>query len=333
MHMNPDTNMARSSRPVVLIGDRDGRLADNLRVQGTPSCSLSIANPETAGSPPAEASLAVLCDPTLSRDMVMRWVHWAMGQGREVLVPEESLPVLRRVGLAPQCWHGHPFYRFRVPAPRGTPGGSFGARFLAWLAMPPALVLMGALALGVRLKDGTPVFFRQRRRGRHGRVFVLCKFRSMRMSPPEDSPERVAPSTHPERLRHEMRHAIKRRRDAMRTTSMGRFMRRVGLDELPQLFHLLRGEMTWIGPRPLPLEDLEDVEATGPHAWVFRRENITPGLTGLYQVCPRRRELGLHDMCVLDLYYLCNRNLRLDLWILVRTLPAMMRGWGGERDY
>jgi lipopolysaccharide/colanic/teichoic acid biosynthesis glycosyltransferase len=109
-------------------------------------------------------------------------------------------------------------------------------------------------------------------------------------------------------------------------TEAGERLRRHGLDELPQIFNLLRGNMSLIGPRPLPVD--EHPQDGGIGAWMSTREQVMPGLTGLYQICPHRRTLGLAEMCVLDAYWIHNRTLRLNAWILLRTAVAMFQGWG-----
>ena len=168
---------------------------------------------------------------------------------------------------------------------------------LGLLALPAALPLLGLLALRVGLTDGRPVVFAQKRIGYRGRRFTIYKFRTMG-------------------------HA--RARQARQVTDAGERLRRHGLDELPQLFNLLCGSMALIGPRPLPID--EHPRGNGIGAWMATREQVMPGLTGLYRVCPGRRDLGLAEMCVLDAYWIHNRSPRLNAWILLRTVVAMWRG-------
>ncbi|MDD5706984.1 MAG: sugar transferase, partial [Kiritimatiellae bacterium] len=168
-----------------------------------------------------------------------------------------------------------------------------------------------------------PVIFAQRRTGRQGRPFTVYKLRTMR-------PTKAASAEASRKLVPALPQAFRSRHEEARVTRLGAWLRRCGLDELPQILNLLKGDMRWIGPRPLPVEDGAGV-VSGQQSWRRLREAATPGLTGLYQVAPLRRELGYADMCVLDAYYIHNRGPALQARILARTLPAMWHGWGGRR--
>ena len=242
----------------------------------------------------------VLADAAMPRATAMAWLAEADRAGAAVWMPEALLPELARAGIRPRMAGGTPFYRFQGVETDG--GRGFAARLsplLALLALPAALPLLGLLALRVWLTDGRPVVFAQKRIGYRGRRFTIYKFRTMG-------------------------HA--RARQARQVTDAGERLRRHGLDELPQLFNLLAGSMALIGPRPLPID--EHPRGNGLGAWMATRGRVTPGLTGLYQVCPGRRDLGLAEMCMLDAYWIHNRSPRLDAWILLRTFVAMFRGWG-----
>jgi lipopolysaccharide/colanic/teichoic acid biosynthesis glycosyltransferase len=109
-----------------------------------------------------------------------------------------------------------------------------------------------------------------------------------------------------------------------RTTPLGRFLRRTSLDELPQLFNVLRGEMSLVGPRPLPLRDVSRFE----EGWLMRRFCVMPGLTGLWQINGRSNNTSFDKWVELDLSYIDNWSLGLDLKILAKTIPAVFKGAG-----
>jgi exopolysaccharide biosynthesis polyprenyl glycosylphosphotransferase len=179
------------------------------------------------------------------------------------------------------------------------------------LAISPLLV---AIAVAVKLDSPGPVFYRQQRVGKNGRHFWMYKFRSMVV----DADRRLAElRTHNEATGP----LFKMRRDP-RITRIGGFLRRWSLDELPQLLNVLRGEMSLVGPRPpLPSEVAEYED------WQMGRLRAVPGLTGLWQVSGRS-EVPFHDMVRLDLHYIRNWSLGLDVEILLRTIPAVMTNRG-----
>jgi len=111
-------------------------------------------------------------------------------------------------------------------------------------------------------------------------------------------------------------------REDPRVTSIGAWLRRFSLDEVPQLWNVLRGEMSLVGPRPLPLRDYERLEA-----WHRKRYRVLPGVTGLWQISGRSN-LGFDDLVRLDFFYLENWSLTLDISILLKTVPAVLTGRG-----
>jgi len=171
------------------------------------------------------------------------------------------------------------------------------ALFLLILALP----LLALLAILVGLSMGRPVIFRQTRSGKGGAGFILYKFRSM-----SDA-------------RNEAGEPLS---DAERTTMLGSILRRTRLDELPGLLNVIRGEMNFVGPRPL-LPDTIDGKGQVGHL----RGEVSPGLTGWAQVNGNTL-LTLDEKIALDLWYIENRNLWLDVRIILRTLLVMV---GGER--
>ena len=195
-----------------------------------------------------------------------------------------------------------PVFKLRA-APAQRPAYDLGKRIMdflvglvAFIAMLPLLPL---IALAIRLDSPGPVIFAQNRVGRGGKLFKMYKFRTMRT---ESDPYAVAP---------------KDGRDP-RITRVGAFLRKTSLDELPQIFNILGGSMSLVGPRPeMPFI----VETYEP--WQRRRLDVLPGLTGLWQIVGRK-DLPLHENLEYDFYYIRNRSLLFDLVILLRTIPAAL---------
>jgi exopolysaccharide biosynthesis polyprenyl glycosylphosphotransferase len=174
--------------------------------------------------------------------------------------------------------------------------------------------LLLAVALAVLMSEGPPILFRQVRIGRNGRRFVLLKFRTMGVDAEHRRQEL-------ETFNEAGGAAFKLRADP-RVTRLGRWLRRLSLDELPQLWNVLRGDMSFVGPRP-PLP--EEVARYEP--WQHRRLRMPPGLTGPAQVCGRS-ELPFEEWIRLDLQYVEGWSLGLDARILLRTIPAVISGRG-----
>ncbi len=158
---------------------------------------------------------------------------------------------------------------------------------------------MLAVTVAIRLTMGRPVLFRQRRPGRHGQIFVLHKFRSMRDGPGSD---------------------------VERVTALGRFLRSTSLDELPELFDVLRGDMSLVGPRPLLVAYLDRYDERQA-----RRHEVRPGLTG-WSVVNGRNGLSWPEKLELDVGYVEHQSFRLDLEILARTVATVARRQGIGHD-
>lgn len=165
--------------------------------------------------------------------------------------------------------------------------------------------VLGAVALGVRMALGSPVLFHQRRPGLHGRPFDLVKFRTMRDAIGDDGEPLP---------------------DARRMTRFGRFLRASSLDELPELWNILKGEMSFIGPRPLLMQYLDRYSPEQA-----RRHLVRPGLTGWAQV-NGRNAVSWDERFRLDTWYVDNRSFALDMRILVMTAAALVsrRGIAAE---
>lgn len=178
--------------------------------------------------------------------------------------------------------------------------------------------LLGLCALLVKLTSRGPVIFRQQRAGLNGRPFVMLKFRSMREGA-EAAREALA-------AQNEMDGPVFKLRHDPRVTPLGRFLRRHSLDELPQLLNVLRGEMSLVGPRPLPLDEVERFADAGQR----RRLSVKPGLTCLWQIRGRNDIVSFEDWVRLDLEYIDQWSLWLDLKILFATVPVALFGRGGR---
>jgi lipopolysaccharide/colanic/teichoic acid biosynthesis glycosyltransferase len=174
--------------------------------------------------------------------------------------------------------------------------------------------LMGFIALMIKLTSSGPILHRSPRPGIGGEPFDCLKFRTMY----EDAEQR---QDELEGL-NEQSGALFKIRDDPRVTPVGRLLRRFSLDELPQLINVLRGEMSLVGPRPLPMRD-DKLMAD----WHRRRYLVLPGLTGLWQVSGRS-ELDFDDMVRLDFLYLERWSVLLDFVILLKTVPAVLRRHG-----
>ncbi len=177
-----------------------------------------------------------------------------------------------------------------------------------------------SIAILVKLSSPGPIFFYQERIGREGRAFKFYKFRSMFVNNGED-----------EERRNKMLDFIKddsgngeKVIDEARVTKIGKVIRKTSLDELPQLFNVIKGDMSLVGPRPcLPYEFENYV------SWQKRRVNVLPGCTGVWQVTGRS-SVSFKDSIVLDLYYINNMSPWLDLQILLKTIPVMLFARGGK---
>jgi lipopolysaccharide/colanic/teichoic acid biosynthesis glycosyltransferase len=171
-----------------------------------------------------------------------------------------------------------------------------------------------AVAAAIKLEDGGPIFYGSRRMGENGAEFDMRKFRTMRVG--ADREQTLYNQV------DEAGNVLHKRPDDPRVTKVGGFLRRTSLDELPQLFNVLRGEMSMVGPRPeLPWL----VEKYSP--WQRKRFSVPQGITGWWQINGRSdRPLHLHTED--DLYYIQNYSLWLDLLILWRTIPVVIRRRG-----
>lgn len=201
-----------------------------------------------------------------------------------------------------------------------SPGSDAAKRMLDLVLASASLVLLAPVfvftACLIKLNDGGPIFFRQKRIGRDRVPFYCYKFRSM-----VTNAEALRVQLAAENVHGESGITFKVKRDP-RITPIGRFIRKTSIDELPQLFNVIRGEMSLVGPRPpLPSE----VERYNEQQ--LQRLTVLPGLTCLWQVSGRA-ELPFEDQVRLDLEYIARRSMMLDLTLLLKTIPAVVSGRG-----
>jgi exopolysaccharide biosynthesis polyprenyl glycosylphosphotransferase len=219
---------------------------------------------------------------------------------RVEFVPGQSLPLFE---LKPPVFEGVDFFVKRA-------FDLVGSVVILILLSP----VLAAIALAIKLDSRGPVLFRSIRPGIGGAAFPCFKFRTMQVGAEElqDALEH----------RNEQEGALFKIREDPRVTRVGGFLRRWSLDELPQLLNVLRGEMSLVGPRPLPQRDYDRLED-----WHRKRYLVLPGMTGLWQVSGRS-ELDFDELVRLDFLYLERWSVFLDLTIMLKTVPAVIRSHG-----
>ncbi|MDF1543924.1 MAG: sugar transferase [bacterium] len=193
---------------------------------------------------------------------------------------------------------------------------SFIDRLGALVGIILAAPLMFAAAMAIKVDSRGPILFKQRRSGLNGRVFGFLKFRTMCIDA-EQQKSQLADL-------NEMSGPVFKIRQDPRITRVGRFLRKYSIDELPQLFNVLRGEMSLVGPRPPLPREVAQYEP-----WQRRKLSVKPGVTCLWQV-NGRNQIDFEDWMRLDLEYIDNWSLLLDARILARTLPAVLKGDGAS---
>jgi exopolysaccharide biosynthesis polyprenyl glycosylphosphotransferase len=188
----------------------------------------------------------------------------------------------------------------------------FTISFLVILFLSP---LMLAIIILIKLTSPGPVFFSQRRVGRNKRVFNVYKFRTMVV----DAEKRMGEIEH----LNEVSGPVFKIKNDPRITPIGRVLRKTSMDELPQLFNVLAGQMSLVGPRPLPMRDYEGFNED----WQRRRFSVKPGITCLWQI-QGRSSISFEKWMELDLQYIDKWSLWLDFQILLQTIPAVLKGSG-----
>jgi lipopolysaccharide/colanic/teichoic acid biosynthesis glycosyltransferase len=175
--------------------------------------------------------------------------------------------------------------------------------------------------VAIYIESGRPLFFLQRRGAiKSGHEFNFIKFRSMVTDAEQIKQELMD--------KNESDGALFKMKNDPRVTRIGKIIRKLSIDELPQLFNVLKGDMSLVGPRPLPLTDFENANES-EEFWdaIKERGSVKPGMTGLWQISGRS-EIKFRDMILLDLYYVENQTLLFDLEILFETIPVVFFGRG-----
>ncbi len=261
----------------------------------------------------------LLCFHRMEMDTVQKAISACEVEGVEAWLSADFI----RTSIARPTYEslsGHPMLVFRA-----TPEISWA------LLMKSALDRIGSVVLLVLLSPlllftailikGTspgPIFFRQSRCGLHGKKFIIYKFRSM-VSGAEDLRESLTD-------KNEMSGPVFKLSLDPRVTGLGSFLRKTSIDELPQLFNVLRGEMSLVGPRPLP-----DYEVAKFDKLSYRRRlSMKPGLTCLWQIRGRNKVTSFDEWVRMDLEYIDNWSFGLDIVILIRTIPAVLFGQGAR---
>jgi exopolysaccharide biosynthesis polyprenyl glycosylphosphotransferase len=252
----------------------------------------------------------VIADPDFPEDQALELVDRCHQRGVTVAVAPSTMEILLdRAEFVPG--ESVPLFTLRPPVFEGV---AFALKRTFDLILSTLLLILLSpvlltIALAVRLSSRGPVIYRSVRPGMAGKPFECLKFRTMLAGAEENQAEL-------EDL-NESTGALFKIRNDPRLTSVGRFLRRFSLDELPQLVNVLQGEMSLVGPRPLPMRDFERLED-----WHKKRYLVLPGITGLWQVSGRS-ELDFDDLVRLDFLYLERWSIFLDLSILLKTIPAV----------
>ena len=261
-----------------------------------------------------DADLLICADDRLSTAQVMGIIALSETLGLSAKVLSTEMDVLvRHSRLAMDAIRGVPFAHFDAPA-----AFSMGMRLRRLVYKVAAVILLvvlapllGLIAMIIRFSSHGPAIFAQERVGINRKPFTMYKFRTMHQMADE---QQAAIEEY-----NEAGDGLFKIKDDPRTTPAGRFLRRFSLDELPQLVNVVRGEMTLVGPRPLPRRDFENYYED----WHYGRHTEQPGITGLWQVSGRS-DIDFRNMCILDIYYLRNPSMMLDLKILLKTVWVVL---------
>jgi exopolysaccharide biosynthesis polyprenyl glycosylphosphotransferase len=252
----------------------------------------------------------IIADPDFPQDKAVELVDLCHRRGVTVHVAPSTMEILaERAEFVPG--QTVPLFTLRPPVFEGIDYAlkrtfDLVLSCVGLFLLAPVFVI---IAISIKLSSKGPAIYRSVRPGMAGKPFYCFKFRTMR-----HEAEQIQADLEP---LNEKSGAIFKIRDDPRLTKVGRFLRRFSLDELPQLVNVVRGEMSLVGPRPLPMRDFEKLEE-----WHKKRYLVLPGITGLWQVSGRA-DLDFDDLVRLDFVYLERWSVFLDLSILLRTIPAV----------
>jgi exopolysaccharide biosynthesis polyprenyl glycosylphosphotransferase len=326
--------LAGVRRRTVLVGDRD-RVAHLRRILGEGRSGIQYefvgaVGPSGDGMPVPflgrlgelprvvarnEVDELVVAEADFDDRELLELVDLAHRRGVRVrLAPTTTELLTQRADYIPG--QGVPLFELRPPAFVGT---DWIVKRTFDLVVSALILVVGipvwlAIAAAIKATSRGPVLYRDRRVGLNERPFDMLKFRTMHEHAAELQPELEAAN--------EAEGALFKLRADPRVTAVGAFLRRFSIDEVPQVLNVLRGQMSLVGPRPLPLRDFRLLEQ-----WHRKRYLVLPGMTGLWQIAGRS-DLEFDDLVRLDFYYLENWSIWLDISILLRTIPAVVAGKG-----
>jgi exopolysaccharide biosynthesis polyprenyl glycosylphosphotransferase len=253
----------------------------------------------------------IVADDQIPEPLLLEIVEVAQREGVKVLIaPRTTELLIERGEYVPG--QAVPLFQVRPPI---LAGADWAVKRTFDVVVAALIIVLGLpiwlmIALAIKLSSRGPVFYSDERVGVGERSFAMLKFRTM----VQDAASRQAALEQA----NEASGALFKIRNDPRVTGVGRLLRRFSFDEIPNVWNVLRGEMSLVGPRPLPLRDYAKLEQ-----WHRRRSNVLPGMTGLWQIAGRS-DLSFDDLVRLDFYYLENWSLWLDITILARTIPAVV---------
>jgi len=250
-------------------------------------------------------------NPAVGDIMQLLQVTGELGMAAKVLTDKLDVLIIQ-ARMPVDMVQGIPLLHFAAPVSRlREVSKTIWSYLFAAVSVMLSAPIQALIALLIKLSSPGPVFFTQERIGVNRKPFQMLKFRTM-YDRAEESRAQL------EEFNESGRGLFKMQKDP-RVTPTGRFLRRFSLDELPQLYNVLRGDMTIVGPRPLPRSDFGNYY----EEWHYNRHAGMPGLTCLWQVSGRSN-LDFHKMCILDVYYLRNQNWALDVRIVLKTIWAVL---------
>ena len=313
--------LAGVRRRAVLVGDSE-RVGHLRRILGEGRSGIryefvGAAEPVNLPQTLAEHRVdeLILAESDFDDRELLEMVDLAHRRGVRVrLAPTTTELLTQRADYIPG--QGVPLFELRPPAFVGTDWivkRGFDL-VVSSLILVVGLPLWLAIAAAIKVTSHGPVLYRDRRVGLNEQEFRMLKFRTMRHDAAALQSELEA--------ENEAKGALFKLRDDPRVTRVGSMLRRFSLDEVPQVLNVLRGQMSLVGPRPLPIRDYRLLED-----WHRKRYRVLPGMTGLWQIAGRS-DLEFDDLVRLDFYYLENWSIWLDISILLRTIPAVAAGKG-----